>query len=127
MEVPVSSYADLTGRADVYAGKEKSAAHSSPWENAHMKMVHTNKNVSPREKSHQNHSPSVGENTDEVLNTCVRCDWKSHCLNMCTKPPPFPPGAPLDLVLRRELLHVGAETPESRQEVVDHHLLRNDW
>lgn len=31
-----------------------------------------------------------------------------------------------DLVLWRELLHVGAETPETREEVVDHHLLRND-
>lgn len=31
-----------------------------------------------------------------------------------------------DLVLGRELLHVCAETSEARQEVVDHHLLRND-
>lgn len=31
-----------------------------------------------------------------------------------------------DLVLRWKLLHVSVETPEAWQEVVDHHLLRND-
>lgn len=41
-------------------------------------------------------------------------------------PPPLHAGVFPDLVLRRELLHVGAKTPEARQEVVDHHLLRND-
>lgn len=31
-----------------------------------------------------------------------------------------------DLVLWRQLFHVGMETSEARQEMVDHHLLRND-
>lgn len=35
-------------------------------------------------------------------------------------------GPSTDLVLWGELLHVGPETPEARQEVVDHHLLRYD-
>lgn len=32
-----------------------------------------------------------------------------------------------DLMLWRELLHVSTQTPETRQEMVDHHLLGNDW
>lgn len=31
-----------------------------------------------------------------------------------------------DLMLRGQLLHVSVKTPEARQEVIDHHLLRND-
>lgn len=45
----------------------------------------------------------------------VEVDWRQW--DVCVFP---------DLVLRWKLLHVSVETPEARQEVVDHHLLRND-
>lgn len=65
------------------------------------------------------HELEVLESASEYVNenppTQHPCAWL--LTHVCVSP---------DLVLRGELLHVSAETPEARQEVVDHHLLRND-
>lgn len=71
-------------------------------------------------------SGPVGRPIHTHTHACIVSIGGSVSICVCENPPTPPPGVPANLVLRRELLHVGAETPEARQEVVDHHLLGND-